>query len=70
MTKKTYSGIVNNAYYQAAFDRPIHVTFNDGSKRKFEAPYFDNALDFFIENKYEPCEWIYDENNEMYLQLK
>lgn len=69
MTKKIYKGTVNAAYYQAPFDHPIHVTFKDGIQKKFEAIYFDNALDFFRDHKYEACEWCFDERNEMYLTL-
>lgn len=69
MTKRIYKGTVNAAYYQAHFDRPVHVTFEDGRKKKFEAPYFDNVLDFFADNKHKACEWLYNENGEMFLTL-
>jgi len=72
MTNRIYKGNVTTAYYQTAFDRPVHVTFKDGSKKRFEAPYFDNALDFFSDEKfaYAPCEWSFNEKGEMFLTLK
>ena len=69
MSKRIYKGTVNAAYYQAPFDRPVHVTFKDGTQKKFEAIYFDNALDFFADNKHKACEWFYNENGEMFLTL-
>ena len=69
-TKTIYTGTVNNAYYQAPFDREIHVTFPDGTKQKFLAVYFDNALDFFRENAKESCVWYFNDKGEMFITMK
>lgn len=69
MIGKIYTGTVHAAYYQAPFDKPIHVTFADGSTKRFEGVYFDNALDFFYENKYERASWVFNEKGEMFLTI-
>lgn len=64
-----YRGTVNTAYYQAPFDHEIHVTFHDGTKKKFLAVYFDDALDFFRENAKENCEWYFNDRKQMFLTI-